>query len=610
MHSNQPAAPVARRRPLVIALLTAAWVCASLCQPALAATQPDAVTPDGGHYYGALADGKLHGQGKIAWENGAWFEGEFENGLFSGKGKYQSGSGYTYEGEFKRGRMSGQGRYEMPDGSVYVGAFAYDEFHGYGRYDMAGGQVYEGEFKKGQYAGQGKINYPDGRTYTGEFSNNLYQGKGRYQTPDKQVFEGDFDKGEFSGNGVYQGKDGSRHVGTFRKWRPQDAGKFTDARGDVYEGNFTAGDLNGKGSKLGKDGSRYEGEFKSWKFHGPGVYRNADGDVYKGSFAYGTFEGEGTLTYAKQQKDGRTQDTGTWRYGTLENKEAEKQDKINVETVLYNQRSLLDKALAAIAPRAPGKINLYLLAIGGDGSQEVFRRETEFVRKQFDGNFDTQTRSMILTNSRTTTSKFPMATLTSIRASLTAIASRMDKKEDILFLFLTSHGSKTHEFTLDQNGINLRNLDAKELGKLLKESGIRWKAIVVSACYSGGFIAPLQDAHTLIITASRHDRSSFGCADENDFTYFGKAYFKESLPHSASFTAAFRKAQAKVAKWEADDFKRSGKDAGNEHSEPQMHAPPLVKAYLQKWWAQPRTTVPQVVEVEENLLDDLGDYLL
>ena len=66
----------------------------------------------------------------------------------------------------------------------------------------------------------------------------------------------------------------------------------------------------------------------------------------------------------------------------------------------------------------------------------------------------------------------------------------MNRDEDILFLFLTSHGSPEHEFKLQQNHMTLRDLPARELGELLKASGIRWKVIVVSACYSGGFIDP------------------------------------------------------------------------------------------------------------------------
>ena len=61
----------------------------------------------------------------------------------------------------------------------------------------------------------------------------------------------------------------------------------------------------------------------------------------------------------------------------------------------------------------------------------------------------------------------------------------------------------------------------------------------------------LKGPTTWVITASRADRTSFGCADENDFTYFGRALFKESLPQAANLSDAFAKAQVLVQEWEA-----------------------------------------------------------
>jgi hypothetical protein len=173
-----------------------------------------------------------------------------------------------------------------------------------------------------------------------------------------------------------------------------------------------------------------------------------------------------------------------------------------------------------------------------------------------------------------------MATQLSIAETIKTIAERMNRDEDILFLFLTSHGSREHELALRQNHMTLRDLPARELGHLLKESGIRWKVIVVSACYSGGFIDPLRDDWTLVITASRHDRSSFGCADQNEFTYFGRAFFKESLPASRSFQDAFAKADALVSQWEKKDQPKE------ERSLPQIYSTAAINAHLQRWWAQ------------------------
>jgi hypothetical protein len=257
-----------------------------------------------------------------------------------------------------------------------------------------------------------------------------------------------------------------------------------------------------------------------------------------------------------------------------------------VEAALYLQRPLLDQALATLNPSDPSRIGMYFLGVAGDGTQEVFRREVEYVRKQFDRDFGTRGRSLTLINSRTTVDTQPMATRTSLRAALQAIARQMDRQKDILFLFLTSHGTPTHELVLGQFGMDLPGLPARELARLLKQQQIRWKVVVVSACYAGGFIAPLEDEHTLVITAARKDRSSFGCADDNDFTYFGRAFFKESLPNSNSFDEAFRQSGKLITSWELRDRQSAPKNEVIPHSYPQMSSPATVLAYLARWRAQ------------------------
>jgi hypothetical protein len=139
--------------------------------------------------------------------------------------------------------------------------------------------------------------------------------------------------------------------------------------------------------------------------------------------------------------------------------------------------------------------------------------------------------------------------------------------------------------------MDLPDLSAAELGRLLRESGIRWKVVVISACYSGGFLQPLKDDGTLVITAARHDRASFGCADENDFTYFGRAYFEKALPQASSFQDAFRKAESIVREMELQAPAQpaaGGKPADAEHSLPQMDSPAPIEQQLQRWWKQKR----------------------
>ncbi len=532
-----------------------------------AGASPDALTPDGGRYFGPLHDGKLHGQGRIEWDNGNVYEGDFKDGFLAGRGRIRWANGNTYEGEWRNGLMSGRGRFEVP-----------------------GREIYEGEFRDDFFWGEGEHRHSNGRSYKGSFVRGFYEGQGRFEMPSGDVYEGAFKQGDFVGPGSHSRKDGARYEGEFRDWVYHGAGRYTHG-GSVWEGNFVQGQLEGRGKASGPKGA-YEGEFKNWRFQGQGVLRLPNGDVYSGGFENGVYEGQGTLTYAKPKPNGRAQESGLWKYGYLDNDGDFKQWRANMETALYAQAPLLDRALKSLRPRREGRVNMYVLAVAGDGSQEVFRREVDFVDKAFASRFDTAGRTVKLINSRHTAASAPMATMTSIDRSLKAIAARMNRAEDILFLFLTSHGSENHELSLTA-GVPLRNLLAADLGRMLKESGIRWKVVVVSACYSGGFIDKIRDDHTLVITAARHDRRSFGCADENDFTYFGRAFFKEALPKAKSFQDAFGKAEALVNEWESADASEAAK-SGNQDAQgkddprslPQIATTPAVEAHLKRWWRQ------------------------
>jgi hypothetical protein len=67
--------------------------------------------------------------------------------------------------------------------------------------------------------------------------------------------------------------------------------------------------------------------------------------------------------------------------------------------------------------------------------------------------------------------------------------------------------------------------------------------VIVSACYSGTFIEPLRNDDTIVITASAADRTSFGCSDDRDLTYFGEAFYRDALPNSPDLRTAFQRAK-------------------------------------------------------------------
>jgi hypothetical protein len=149
-------------------------------------------------------------------------------------------------------------------------------------------------------------------------------------------------------------------------------------------------------------------------------------------------------------------------------------------------------------------------------------------------------------NHESTLSELPLASGSNLAETLADVGRRMDPEEDVLFLFLTGHGSREHELAVRFWPLPLNAIDPQKLASALEASGIRNRVVVVSACYSGGFLPALQGENALVLTASAADKRSFGCSDDAEFTYFGEALLAGALEESLSFPEAFESARARV----------------------------------------------------------------
>ena len=230
------------------------------------------------------------------------------------------------------------------------------------------------------------------------------------------------------------------------------------------------------------------------------------------------------------------------------------------EDAFYAQNQVLTKSLEAVQYGEFAQSHWYFLGVAGVGYQDVFKSEVERIKEQFDTRFGTFGRSLVLINNPTTRTKIPIASRTSMDLALRRIGQQMNRESDVLFLYMTSHGLP-NQFEMENAPIDLNDVDPKWLKESLDKAGIRWRVIVISACYSGSFVPALQDDNTLIITASAADRASFGCSNEADYTYFGRAFFDQAMREQTSVSAAFEQAKATVAQWESAQ--------GFEASEPQ-----------------------------------------
>nr|WP_246387506.1 C13 family peptidase [Chiayiivirga flava] len=220
---------------------------------------------------------------------------------------------------------------------------------------------------------------------------------------------------------------------------------------------------------------------------------------------------------------------------------------------------------------------MYVLAFGGDAGEDVFRNEVEYIERLFPQRFDAAGRVLGLLNHPDSVATRPLATATNLERGLAAIGERIDPDEDIVFVYLTSHGSEDHELYVNQPPLPFDQITPQRLRAALDASGIRWRVVVVSACFSGGFVEALRDPQTLVITAARADRTSFGCGSESDITWFGNAFVAEALNRTTDLREAFETASTAIAEREkAEEF---------DPSEPQWDAGERILAQLDRWRA-------------------------
>src|SRR5581483_3906637 len=221
------------------------------------------------------------------------------------------------------------------------------------------------------------------------------------------------------------------------------------------------------------------------------------------------------------------------------------------EALLFDQQSRIDKALTGVSVSDGAVPSVFFVGFAGVGSQKVFAEEIEFASRIVAERYHAGHRELLLINDRRDRESYPLATVSGLRYALKGIARKMNLQRDILFLSLSSHGSDEPELSVSNESLDLNQVTGENLIQALRDSGIRWRIIVISACHAGAFIPVLKDPSTIIITAAASDRTSFGCSDDRDLTYFGEAFYREALPTASSLEQAFALAQSAIAKREA-----------------------------------------------------------
>ena len=215
-----------------------------------------------------------------------------------------------------------------------------------------------------------------------------------------------------------------------------------------------------------------------------------------------------------------------------------------LQKLLELQDGLVRQAVDALPPRAPGRVNLYALAIAASGRQQLFSREAHLALQVIAQRFGAEYRGgVLLSNGAPDLTHAPLATRGNTIMALSGLGHHADPGEDVAFLYLASHGAPDASLETDLPDLEpLSAISAKSLHQALTQSGLKRRVIVISACFAGSWIPELADNDTILITAARYDRTSFGCDDTRPLTYFGEAFLQGPLAHGASLQEAFQAA--------------------------------------------------------------------
>lgn len=208
-----------------------------------------------------------------------------------------------------------------------------------------------------------------------------------------------------------------------------------------------------------------------------------------------------------------------------------------------------DTLSAPVQPQRPGIVDAYVVVAALD-SDQVFNREAREAARVLAQRFDAAGRTITLAAEEGEDRTQGVGSPINLAQALDRVAATMDRNEDVLILYTTSHGSP-------RAGLNYRDvargaavITPDQLAGLLARSGFQKKLVILQACYSGQFVPALASPQTVVATAASATRSSFGCTASNDWTFFGHALINQAMRTPDSFARQFRRAFVSIYGWE------------------------------------------------------------
>jgi len=215
--------------------------------------------------------------------------------------------------------------------------------------------------------------------------------------------------------------------------------------------------------------------------------------------------------------------------------------------------SRMADALTKLPPQRPGIVDTYILS-ASFWNDPVFEREASEAAAILGRRYDAAERTVILSAGKgpNIARTYPSSAPNNFSAALGRIGKIIDPREDLVVVFVTSHGGEDGAVAIQEAGRMFGALRAAHLRASLQQAGIKTKLVIVSACFSGHFILPFSDPSTVVLTAAAADKTSFGCEPSRDWTFFGDALFNHALRGGGSLMSAYGEALTLISKWEGD----------------------------------------------------------
>lgn len=209
----------------------------------------------------------------------------------------------------------------------------------------------------------------------------------------------------------------------------------------------------------------------------------------------------------------------------------------------------LDAALAELRPQRPGVVDAYVVVAALD-ADPVFGREARETGRVLARRFDAQGRTIVLADDEGTDLADAPATPAGLAQALGKVASLMNRDEDVLVLYTTSHGAPHEGLIFRDPARGEAAIAPAQLAAMLDQPGFKNRLVILQACFSGQFIPALEAPRTLVATAASSMKPSFGCSAGNDWTFFGYALINRAMRRPDTVVRQFRRAFVIILGWE------------------------------------------------------------